>query len=327
MSRGENMITKNFSLYVNLIDDYRQYNFRSFNKLDIVLTEEQNEEVLWGLGYFIMSGTRSYGSLLIEYVNLSLIELQNITKKTIESYLSSSNFDIYELLKILNINIFRQMGLSDQLRCLILGELKHSIEALYCNYVEGEGTYLTLDNQALKESHDYAEKFCGDIINKVEKPWGEYPDEILLPAKISYTSDKKFRIDYMIDNLESMIYLEFFNVQKYGITFNKCENCGKYFVPEKRSDEKYCDNFFKDGKTCKDVGYEMKIKNDEFKTAYRTAYKTQRARIKYNSHISNYEETHFKPWEQAAKKALSNFTTKNDIEGFKKWLTDNKDSF
>ncbi|MDR2025585.1 MAG: DUF6076 domain-containing protein [Hungatella sp.] len=323
------MITKDFTLYLNLIDDYQQYSIRSFNKLDISLTPIQEKKKLPGLEYFTMYMTLSYGSLLIEYVNTPLNELQNIVKETVKSYFLSSinNFDIYELLGVLNNTIFHRLGLSDPLRCFLLGELKHSIETLYCNYIDDKGTYLLLDIHALKESHDYAKKFCNDIINKVKKPWGEYPDEILLPAKISYTSGNKFIIDYMIDSLDSMVYLEFFNVQKYGITFNQCENCGKYFVPTKRSDEKYCDNFFKDGKTCKDVGYEMKIKNDEFKTAYRTAYKTQRARIKYNSHISNYEEIHFKPWEQAAKQALSDFTTKNDIEGFKKWLKANKDSF
>ena len=329
MSKGDFMITKDFILYLNLIDEYQQYSIRSFNKLDIALTPIQEKKKLPGLEYFTTYMTYPYGGLLIEYVNTSLNEIQYIVGETIKNYFLSSinNYDIYELLGILNNTLFHKLGLSDPLRCFLLGELKNSIDTLYCNYIEGKGTYLLLDFHALKESHDYAEKFCYDIINNVKKPWGEYPDEILLPAQISYTSENKFVIDYMINSLDSMIYLDFFNVQKYAITFNQCENCGKYFVPTKRSDEKYCDNFFKDGKTCKELGYETKLKKDKFKSAYRSAYKTQRARIKYNSHTKNYEEIHFKPWEQAAKHALSDFANKNDIEGFKKWLIDNKDSF
>ena len=28
-----------------------------------------------------------------------------------------------------------------------------------------------------------------------------------------------------------------------------CENCGKYFIPKNKSNEKYCNNIFKNGKT------------------------------------------------------------------------------
>lgn len=132
---------------------------------------------------------------------------------------------------------------------------------------------------------------------------------------------------YTIKKISDIIAIDNVNYQKGNINIKQCQNCGKYFIPSSRSDEIYCDNYYKDEKTCKEIGYETKLKNDIFKTAYRSAYKTQRARIKYNSHIVDYEKIHFKPWEQAAKQALSDFTTKDDIEGFKKWLIDNKDSF
>jgi hypothetical protein len=142
-----------------------------------------------------------------------------------------------------------------------------------------------------------------------------------------YPKVKKALSIYYLYNLESMLAFDAIFLQENNIIVKKCANCGLFFVPEKRSDEIYCSNIYENGRTCKQIGYENKIKKDDFKSAYRKAYKTQRARIKYNSHIKNYEEIHFKPWEQAAKKALSDFTTKNDIEGFKKWLMNNKDSF
>jgi len=114
---------------------------------------------------------------------------------------------------------------------------------------------------------------------------------------------------------------------KNNTTIKLCQNCGKFFIPYSRSDEIYCDNIYENGKTCKEIGYEVKLKNDEFKTSYRRAYKTQRARIAYNRHITNYEELHFKPWEKAAKQALADFSSKKDIDGFQKWLKDNKDLF
>lgn len=132
---------------------------------------------------------------------------------------------------------------------------------------------------------------------------------------------------YKIKKISDIIAIDNVNFQKNNTTIKLCQNCGKYFIPSSRSDEIYCDNIYKDGKTCKEMGYEIKLKNDEFKTAYRRAYKTQRARIKYNNHIEKYEELHFTPWEKAAKQALAEYTTKNNIEGFLKWIKDNKDLY
>ncbi len=73
--------------------------------------------------------------------------------------------------------------------------------------------------------------------------------------------------------------------------------------------------------------YENKFKKDLFKTAYRTAYKTQRVRINYNSHIPNYEEKCFKPWNTDVKEAMKVYEAKSDIEGFKEWLKNNKDNY
>ena len=45
----------------------------------------------------------------------------------------------------------------------------------------------------------------------------------------------------------------------------KCKNCGKFFVPENRSDELYCSNIFENGKNCKEVG-PFKIKQKLMET-------------------------------------------------------------
>ena len=80
-------------------------------------------------------------------------------------------------------------------------------------------------------------------------------------------------------------------------------------------------------KTCKEIGYSQKVKDNPFKVAYTKARKTQHARIRYNSHIEDYKNKHYEPWKKAAEQAKSNFEEKNDIAGFEKWLKDNKDAF
>jgi len=150
---------------------------------------------------------------------------------------------------------------------------------------------------------------------------------VTLPCNITLGENNILTMNYEIKNLQSLVMLDYLKIYNANIPVKVCENCGKYFIPRIRSDEKYCNYQFKNGKSCKETGYEIKLKGDIFKTAYRKAYKTQHARIRYNNHISDYEEKHFRPWEVAAKKALTEYNDKNDIEGFEKWLKDNRDSF
>lgn len=146
-------------------------------------------------------------------------------------------------------------------------------------------------------------------------------------AKYYLSDDGKPSICFEIKNISSLIAFEFVNLSSNNIPFKKCKNCGKVFIPAKRSDEIYCDRIYRNDKTCKQIGYEEKAKADPFMQAYTKARKTQHARIRYNSHIENYKEKHYEPWREAAEKARDSFKENNDIDGFIRWLDDNKNSF
>ncbi len=80
------------------------------------------------------------------------------------------------------------------------------------------------------------------------------PEELREERVISYDTlnIKDFcsiNINYFLDN---KIYLK------------TCENCGKFFITESRSDEKYCDNKLPNGLTCKQYAPTFKYYNDEF---------------------------------------------------------------
>ena len=148
-----------------------------------------------------------------------------------------------------------------------------------------------------------------------------------MTAKYYLTEKNELCLGLIIDNIETLITLELINLKNNNIPIKKCENCKKLFIPSKRSDEIYCDRIFKNGKTCKDLGYGEKVKNDAFKQAYTKARKTQHARIRYNNHIPDYKEKHYEPWKNAAEQARNEFQAANDIEGFKKWLDEHKNAF
>lgn len=107
------------------------------------------------------------------------------------------------------------------------------------------------------------------------------------------------------------------------ININICKNCGKYFIPRNKSNEKYCYNIFENEKTCKELSYQLKLNNDEVEKIYRNSYKTQNAKKQRNSHIKNIDKK-FKSWSIKAKEQKD--LCKNGtitIEAFKKWLEDN----
>ncbi len=146
-------------------------------------------------------------------------------------------------------------------------------------------------------------------------------------AKHLIAPNGNIHLYFMYDDIFSLLGLEIINVQKNNINIKKCENCGDFFIPQKRSDEKYCDRIHENGKTCKQLGYSIKEKNDPFKREFTKARKTQHARIRYNEHIKDYKEKHYLPWLEAAQKAKKEYENSGDIDGFCKWLEENKNSF
>ena len=143
----------------------------------------------------------------------------------------------------------------------------------------------------------------------------------------TYTDCNEIYMDYEIKDIFSLISLDFVNIQSKNIQIKQCENCKQYFIPAKRSDEIYCDRIYKNGKTCKELGYSEKVKDNAFMLAYTKARKTQHARIRYNSHIPDYKEKHYESWKKAAEQARDKFQAENDINGFEKWLNEHKNSF
>ena len=78
------------------------------------------------------------------------------------------------------------------------------------------------------------------------------------------------------------------------IEIKKCKNCGKFFVPDNRSDEIYCSNIYENGKTCKDVGHfrtqqKLMKENDDLRI-YRNVYQKLLLRTRRNPENSQYEK-------------------------------------
>lgn len=133
---------------------------------------------------------------------------------------------------------------------------------------------------------------------------------------------------YELENTEEQIRFELFKVIQNNFTINKCENCGRLFIPtttsnnpnqKGRNDQKYCNNLYLNtGKTCKEIGalnkQKEKVKNSLILKEYNREYKRMHG-LHYN-HTKEFKEKQFKEWSQKARELRDNYTD-NQIEEFK----------
>ena len=134
-------------------------------------------------------------------------------------------------------------------------------------------------------------------------------------------NEVKFETVLLIKDTISFLLFEAANIVADNIQITKCKNCNKYFIPQVRADEIYCDNIFKGDKTCKQMGYEIKVNSDQLMKAYRTAYKTKNASKNRNKKNNTHAEDEFKQWVYLAKQKLEEAQNKIiEHEEFIEWL-------
>lgn len=120
--------------------------------------------------------------------------------------------------------------------------------------------------------------------------------------------NKQFNSVYTIKTMASLCLLELAHIYESNTPIVKCKNCGHYFVPQKRSDTKYCNYPAPDNpdRTCKEIGaqntWANKEKTDDVTRAYRTVY--MRNKMRANRH----------PDDEGAQKRLAQLT-----EGIRDW--------
>lgn len=133
---------------------------------------------------------------------------------------------------------------------------------------------------------------------------------------------------YELQNAEEQIRFELFKVIQNNFVINKCENCGRLFIPtttsnnpnqKGRNDQKYCNNLYLDtGKTCKEIGaiykQKEKVQNSAILKEYNREYKRMHG-LHYN-HTKEFKEKQFKEWSEKARNLRDNYTD-GQIEEFR----------
>lgn len=133
---------------------------------------------------------------------------------------------------------------------------------------------------------------------------------------------------YELQNTEEQIRFELFKVIQNNFTINKCENCGRLFIPtttsnnpnqKGRNDQKYCNNLHLDtGKICKEIGaiykQKEKVQKSSILKEYNREYKRMHG-LHYN-HTKEFKEKQFKEWSKRARRLRDTYTDEH-LEEFK----------
>lgn len=132
-------------------------------------------------------------------------------------------------------------------------------------------------------------------------------------SHFSYSMDK-INLIYEIDDILTALIIDVSKIIENNVIIKMCENCGKFFMPENRSDEIYCRRTSpQDSKrTCKEYGSRKlwydKLKQDEAFKLARNIYTSKQMLSRRNPDIQAYSDMfeYFrqerKQWEDAVKK-------------------------
>lgn len=144
-----------------------------------------------------------------------------------------------------------------------------------------------------------------------------------LDRKVTYSiemdSSGNLLEKYFFETIDSFCLFVLAKLYNTDFIIKRCVNCGDFFVPTVRSDEVYCDKVHPNGRTCKQMGYENKIKSDDILREYRKVYKSKNAiKIKLNNNSADQKWNTWKKYAKFKLKACQD--GKITLDEFTDWL-------
>lgn len=130
---------------------------------------------------------------------------------------------------------------------------------------------------------------------------------------------------YYINDIHDFLNVSLYNILMRKPKINKCQNCNKYFFPKSKSNEKYCSNVFRNGKTCSQLSYEIKLNKSELDKIYRaTTTKATTYKSRYKEQYKDTIEEAHDNWKRGIKEQRE--LCRNGqitLDEFKKWIKEN----
>mgnify|MGYP001851321755 CR=1 FL=1 len=207
--------------------------------------------------------TQNIKTFTLDYLKSYVLELRQI-KKLVDNYFcepSNQLYDDFTGIKKLFLFEVIESPIVDFLFPISKVEPKIKINNNYINLFDFEGKYL------YKSMSNDKEKNNNMLVNYLSQ------------------NDIKLFTTYRVCTIKELLTISFIEILKSQLVIKKCKNCGKYFIPESRTDEKYCNNPSPQNpnKTCKEYGakktYRDEIKSQPVKSEHNKTSQFYRMRI------------------------------------------------
>lgn len=250
-----------------------------------------------------------YATYTMKEFNTNFTFFYNATKNT----LNKIQCDFKNCIDFCYFNTDKSLGLLTSMQKYFLSYHQCNGDALF-TYVPSLEKYskgISVDFESFFETDIALENYTSkELIRKV--------------------SDKSFAFSpyaYICSKLENALFLSFLNIISIEkIEIKTCENCGKYFIPISKCNEKFCTNYISlnSKKTCRDVGafnsYNNKVKDNEIEYLIRKTSSYFSMQVKRNPDIDIYKKKH-KDWKKNYKEQRLKFKN-NEItkDEFINWI-------
>ena len=292
-----------------LIEDSKYYPSEIFRELE---EDEYTPEIL------LIKWTQEIDNVSNKKHNEYMKFFETIRDLLIENLMEKKT-DLKERLELIskysNNSLVRSLSVPEK---LFLYETKRVFDIHYFNTKPAHALFL--------DTKFKTKYICDTELSREERKLDV--EEIVEIIKVKHIAAAEV---YELQNTEEQIRFELFKVIQNNFTINKCENCGRLFIPvnsskhpnqKGRNDQKYCNNLYLDtGKTCREIGAlnkrKEKVENSSILQEYNREYKRMHG-LHYN-HTKEFKEKQFKEWSKKARKLRDSYNDEQ-LEDFKNEL-------
>lgn len=334
----------NILKWLGLDLDEESENFEEYlekeHPLAIIFSKEQKKEYV----YYEKRNTviQAIGTILIEFLNTNFEEKQQFLK-------FARKYGLKSLLDILPYSEVKDDTVEEIHKNLV--ELLNKIQHNFIYTVDFTYNIYNVENIAeLTPFERYYTSRISNNANKIEK----YRENIEIRFDLDPNYSTESRIDtvkekdiiqiiknyddvnlipfshgYFCETISGICYISLLEIiNTKDLVIKKCQYCGKYFIPQNRNDELYCNNIYKDEKTCKEIGsqgvFKQKLEQDDVSKLYRTTYHKKFNRARRNPDNEEYKKD-FDWWRENAKRWKQDVENgKKTKDEFKEWLLKTK---
>lgn len=291
-----------------------RFNCYFIKRLLLYANEKEIDDYIKGNKYNY--DTEQYNNLLNSSIDIKKIELKyeiTISQKRIENLTKSINSSYHQKKTIKTIHDYID-ALNDRCHIFLL-----FFSSDYYKQPKKKqniiNKVLTFDIKLPASSTSYV-----SIKNNILKPLSlnDFSKKNTDILELCSTCTK-----YYIDTLDDLfnVYVKYWMDNRPKII--ACKNCGKLFVSTNK--QLYCNNIFRNGKTCQELSGDMKKNDDIIYVLYRSNYKTQFNKMNRNKPNNPNIKEKFNIWNASAKKQMEN--CKKDLltyDELKIWFKNNQ---